>query len=64
MRTRQYLNSVAILDTNTWTWTVPAIDGIPPSRRSFAAAGLLDGEHLTVAFGMSTTTLYVILISN
>ncbi|CDS11467.1 hypothetical protein LRAMOSA03730 [Lichtheimia ramosa] len=58
MRTRQYLNSVAILDTNTWTWTVPAIDGIPPSRRSFAAAGLLDGEHLTVAFGTSLNTYY------
>lgn len=54
MRTRMYINSVAILDTNTWTWTVPSTDGIPPSRRSFAAAGILDGEHLTVAFGMST----------
>lgn len=63
MRTRQYINSVAILDTNTWTWTVPSTDGIPPSRRSFAAAGILDGEHLTVAFGMSVI-IYKELISH
>lgn len=50
-RGRQYLNTVAILDTKTWTWTVPTVSGIPPSRRSFAVGGLLDGKHLTVAFG-------------
>lgn len=50
-RDRQYLNAVAILDTSTWTWTVPTVSGIPPSRRSYAVAGILDGSHLTVAFG-------------
>jgi hypothetical protein len=46
------LNTIAILDTKTWSWTIPSIGGIPPSRRSFAVGGLLDGgRHLTVAFG-------------
>lgn len=51
MRNRQYLNTIAILDTKTWTWTVPTINGIPPARRAFAVGGLLDDSHLTVAFG-------------
>lgn len=58
MRARQYLNAIAILDTNTWTWSVPTADGIPPSRRSYAVAGLLDGSHVTVAFGKSTYQLH------
>jgi hypothetical protein len=59
---------VAILDTKTWTWTIPTIGGIPPSRRSLAAAGILDGKHLTVAFGnvniylLSTYLLTYILL--
>lgn len=57
-RGRQYLNTVAILDTKTWTWTVPTVSGIPPSRRSFAVGGLLDGKHLTVAFGSSSNAYY------
>ncbi|KAI9319235.1 hypothetical protein BX666DRAFT_1924266 [Dichotomocladium elegans] len=58
MRNRMYLNAVAILDTNTWTWTIPTIDGIPPSRRSYAAAAMLDDDHLTVAFGEALNTYY------
>lgn len=57
-RGRQYLNTVAILDTKTWTWTVPTVSGIPPSRRSFAVGALLDGKHLTVAFGSSSNAYY------
>lgn len=51
MRKRQYLNTIAILDTKSWTWIVPNINGIPPARRAFAVGGLLDDSHLTVAFG-------------
>ncbi|KAI9321079.1 hypothetical protein BX666DRAFT_1914183 [Dichotomocladium elegans] len=58
MRNRMYLNAVAILDTTSWTWTIPAVGGIPPSRRSYAVGGLLDGEHLTVAFGSALNTYY------
>jgi hypothetical protein len=50
-RNRQYTNAIAILDTKTWTWTIPTYSGIPPSRRSYASGGLLDGKTLTVAFG-------------
>ncbi|KAI8138865.1 hypothetical protein BJV82DRAFT_629048 [Fennellomyces sp. T-0311] len=57
-RTRRFLNSFAILDTASWTWTVPAVQGIPPSRRSYAAAAILDGSHMTVAFGGSLNVLY------
>ncbi|KAI7848065.1 hypothetical protein BDC45DRAFT_524491 [Circinella umbellata] len=57
-RQRAYLNAIAILDTKTWTWEVPYPDGIPPSRRSYAVAGMLDGEHLTVAFGSALNTYY------
>ncbi|KAG1465708.1 hypothetical protein G6F56_004831 [Rhizopus delemar] len=57
-RKRQYLNSIAILDTKTWTWTIPTVGGIPPSRRAFAVAGLLDDSHLTVAFGGALNNYY------
>ncbi|RCH94210.1 hypothetical protein CU097_006673 [Rhizopus azygosporus] len=57
-RTRQYLNAIAILDTKTWTWSVPTIKGIPPSRRGFAVGGLLDGSRLTVAFGGALNNFY------
>lgn len=50
-RTKQFTRSVAILDTKTWTWTVPALEGIPPSSRSYASAAILDGKHVTFAFG-------------
>lgn len=46
-----YLNAIGILDTKSWTWTIPTVNGIPPSRRSCASGGLLSGNHLTVAFG-------------
>lgn len=39
------------MDTKTWSWIIPSIGGIPPARRAFAVGGLLDGSHLTVAFG-------------
>ncbi|KAI9253375.1 hypothetical protein BDA99DRAFT_519610 [Phascolomyces articulosus] len=57
-RSRQYLNSIAILNTETWTWTDTPAKGILPSRRSYAAAGLLDSSHLTVAFGASLNIQY------
>ncbi|KAG2214010.1 hypothetical protein INT47_001281 [Mucor saturninus] len=57
-RQRMYLNAIGILDTKTWTWTVPSVPGIPPSRRSYASAGLLNGNYLTVAFGTSQNAYY------
>lgn len=53
MRNRQYLNAIAILDTKTWTWEIPTVDGIPPSRRSFAVSGSFDDQHVLFAFGKS-----------
>lgn len=50
MRGRAYINGVAVLNTD-FTWTTPSNQGIPPSRRSHASAAILDGAHLTVAFG-------------
>ncbi|KAI9276084.1 hypothetical protein BY458DRAFT_506317 [Sporodiniella umbellata] len=58
MRQRMYLNALAVLDTSTWTWRMPVAAGIPPSRRSFASAGILDGQHLTVAFGGALNSYY------
>ncbi|PHZ17864.1 galactose oxidase [Rhizopus microsporus ATCC 52813] len=55
-RNKMYLNAIAILDTSSWTWSVPNVSGIPPSRRSYASAGILDGKHLTVAFGEALNT--------
>ncbi|KAI7895716.1 uncharacterized protein EV154DRAFT_412968 [Mucor mucedo] len=57
-RKRMYLNAIAILDTKAWTWTVPSVPGIPPSRRSYAAAGLLNENYLTVAFGTARNILF------
>lgn len=50
MRSRQYINGVAVLNTD-FSWITPSNQGIPPSRRSYASAAILDGAHLTVAFG-------------
>ncbi|KAF7727342.1 Acyl-CoA-binding domain-containing protein 5 [Apophysomyces ossiformis] len=57
-RTRSYWNGIAVLDTNTWTWNLPNANGIPPSSRSYASAGMLYGNYLTVAFGAALNTYY------
>ncbi|KAG2204229.1 hypothetical protein INT46_008844 [Mucor plumbeus] len=57
-RERAYLNAIGILDTTTWQWTIPTVAGIPPSRRSYAAGGLLNDKYLTVAFGSALNTYY------
>ncbi|RCI04781.1 hypothetical protein CU098_012460 [Rhizopus stolonifer] len=56
-RNKAYLNSIGILDTNTWTWSVPTVGGIPPSRRSYASAALF-GSNLVVAFGEGYNIYY------
>ncbi|KAG0175531.1 Acyl-CoA-binding domain-containing protein 5 [Apophysomyces sp. BC1015] len=57
-RTRAYLNTISVLDTNTWTWSNPSAGGIAPSYRSYASAGLLSGNYLTVGFGAALNTYY------
>ncbi|OBZ81212.1 hypothetical protein A0J61_10739, partial [Choanephora cucurbitarum] len=57
IRNKAYLNQVAVLDTNTWQWSLPSIQGIPPSRRSYASGGLV-GNNLVVAFGSGYNTYY------
>lgn len=60
-----YLDSIGILDTNTWTWSIPEAAGISPSRRSYASGGLLSGNLLTVAFGeffFSLVNMYIVFI--
>ncbi|KAI7873938.1 uncharacterized protein EV154DRAFT_430556 [Mucor mucedo] len=57
-RGRIFLNAIAILDTNTWTWTMPSVSGIPPSRRSYASAGILNGNYLTVTFGIAQSIFF------
>ncbi|ORZ06846.1 hypothetical protein BCR42DRAFT_426552 [Absidia repens] len=52
------VNSVYVLDTDTWTWSSPAIDGVPASRRGNAVAEMLDDKHLTVTFGASNAHFY------
>ncbi|KAL0074760.1 hypothetical protein F4703DRAFT_1798774 [Phycomyces blakesleeanus] len=57
-RSKLYLNNVATLDTNTWTWSFPEPAGIPPSRRTNCIGAILDGKHLTVAFGEALNSYY------
>lgn len=57
-RSKQFTRSVAILDTKTWTWTIPNMQGIPPSARSYASAAMLDGKHVTLAFGSALNVQY------
>ncbi|KAI9318124.1 hypothetical protein BX666DRAFT_1935011 [Dichotomocladium elegans] len=59
----EFLNSIGYLDYRNWTWSRPKfsgprLSGRPPSRRSYATAHILDGKHLTVAFGMSLNMWY------
>ncbi|CAO3591693.1 unnamed protein product [Absidia cylindrospora] len=57
-RYKQFTRSVAILDTKTWTWTIPNMQGILPSSRSYASAAMLDGKHVTFAFGSALNVQY------
>ncbi|KAG1556680.1 hypothetical protein G6F47_006263 [Rhizopus delemar] len=57
-RNKMYLNAFAILDTSSWSWTVPAVNGIPPARRTLASGAILDGNHLTIAFGEGLNNYY------
>ncbi|KAI9359780.1 hypothetical protein BD770DRAFT_319403 [Pilaira anomala] len=57
-RSKAYLNAIAILNTKTWTWLVPPVTGIPPSRRCNAAAGILSNKYLTIAFGATMWGYY------
>ncbi|KAI8335401.1 hypothetical protein BC941DRAFT_355605 [Chlamydoabsidia padenii] len=57
-RYKQFTRSVAILDTKTWTWTIPNMQGIPPSARSYGSAAILDGQHVTFAFGSALNVHY------
>ncbi|CAO3589874.1 unnamed protein product [Absidia cylindrospora] len=57
-RKKQFTRSVAILDTKTWTWSIPNMQGILPSSRSYASAAILDGQHVTFAFGSALNVQY------
>ncbi|KAI8333090.1 hypothetical protein BC941DRAFT_401803 [Chlamydoabsidia padenii] len=57
-RDKQFTRSVAILDTKTWTWTIPTMKGILPSSRSYASAAILDDKHVTFAFGSALNVQY------
>ncbi|SAL99254.1 hypothetical protein [Absidia glauca] len=57
-RYKQFTRSVAILDTKTWTWSIPNVQGIPPSSRAYASAAILDGKHVTFAFGSALNVQY------
>ncbi|KAI8881518.1 hypothetical protein K501DRAFT_324461 [Backusella circina FSU 941] len=55
---KQISNSVNTLDTTTWTWNSPIINGAPPQRRSYASAGFFDSKYLIVAFGQGIGGFY------
>ncbi|CAO3628351.1 unnamed protein product [Cunninghamella blakesleeana] len=54
----EYTGSIAVLDTKTWTWTSLSTGGIPPSFRSTGSSAILDGKHITFAFGSTVSTFY------
>ncbi|ORX53646.1 galactose oxidase [Hesseltinella vesiculosa] len=56
--TIQYLRSIAVLDTSSYTWSVPNAGGIPPSFRSLANAAMLDGTHITYVMGEAMDNYY------
>ncbi|KAI8140832.1 hypothetical protein BJV82DRAFT_561859 [Fennellomyces sp. T-0311] len=52
---REYFNDLWILDTHTFTWINPNIDGIKPQKRSGGVAGLLTNEYAIFGFGVAGT---------
>ncbi|KAF7725488.1 hypothetical protein EC973_009588 [Apophysomyces ossiformis] len=46
-----FSNQLAVLDSNTSNWTIIDPQGIPPRRRSFATAGLVNDKYLMVIGG-------------
>lgn len=48
---RRFRNGVDILDTSTWQWIRPSIQGSPPRLRSFASAGLISNDYIIFAYG-------------
>lgn len=47
-----YFDDLRILDPTSWQWDAPSPQGVPPGRRSYASAAILDGQYMTIAFGM------------
>ncbi|KAJ2484311.1 hypothetical protein EV174_002536 [Coemansia sp. RSA 2320] len=45
------LNDVAVLDTDTWTWTMPVVDNAPAARYAHAASQA--GPYMLITFGYS-----------
>lgn len=48
---RTFYNNLYVLDTQTWTWYEPEIQGTAPMRRSFATSALITNEYAVFAFG-------------
>lgn len=53
-----FFDDLRILDPTTWQWDAPNPQGVPPGRRSYASAAILDGQYMTIAFGMQALLLY------
>ena len=47
-----FFDDLRILDPTTWQWNAPGPQGVSPGRRSYASAAILDGQYMTIAFGM------------
>lgn len=52
-----FFDDLRILDPTTWEWDAPSPQGVPPGRRSYASAAILDGQYMTIAFGKQTLLL-------
>ncbi|KAI9340364.1 hypothetical protein BD770DRAFT_372607 [Pilaira anomala] len=54
----EYSDEIYILNTKNWTWSVPRVTGVLPSKRAFASSGILNDRYLTVGFGSVKNEIY------
>ncbi|KAI7879428.1 hypothetical protein K492DRAFT_195939 [Lichtheimia hyalospora FSU 10163] len=52
------LNRLYVLDTKTWTWYEPNVQGSKPVGRMFGSAVLLNENYAVFAFGQETMGIY------
>ncbi|KAI9495623.1 hypothetical protein BDB00DRAFT_812680 [Zychaea mexicana] len=55
---KHFRRALSILDTQTWNYTIPASEGVGPSRRAMACAAILTNEYMVIAQGGARSYYY------
>ncbi|KAG2218735.1 hypothetical protein INT45_006887 [Circinella minor] len=54
----EYYNVLWILDTHTWIWSAPSVDGLLPRARTGSSIGRINNEYAVLCFGGAGTRFF------